>query len=198
MRSRPPLPITRPLLVRSSDAATSTALSRATGSGHRAPRERLDGKCLRQHEGRARGARSKRPRIRPIPGRMRGSLPTRVHGSQASLARPGFDGGLSDKPNPLYESHHGRFGRPRKNRPGGQSGSSATEFVHPRIVTLCQTHKKPPTTLVCPTAVGGRRAGHLCGMKSTAVSGQPRRRARRRRGHLTGATVRRARRRPRR
>ena len=35
-----------------------------TASGHREPRERRGRQCLRQHEGRARGPRSKTPRIR--------------------------------------------------------------------------------------------------------------------------------------
>jgi hypothetical protein len=52
----------------------------------------------------------------------------------------------------LYESHNGRFGRPRENGSGGQSGSSAVEMVQLKIVTLCRTHKKSTTTLLCPTA----------------------------------------------
>ena len=38
--------------------------TRVAGSGHRGPRERRGRKCLRQHEGRARGARSNRARVR--------------------------------------------------------------------------------------------------------------------------------------
>src|SRR5664279_3993882 len=48
---------------------------------------------------------------------------------------------LSDKPNLLYESHNGRFGRPRENGSGGLSGSSAVEMVQLKIVTLFRTHK---------------------------------------------------------
>jgi hypothetical protein len=34
-------------------------------------------------------------------------------------------------------------------------------MVHPRIVTLCQTHNKSTTTLLCPTATARRRTGGL-------------------------------------
>jgi hypothetical protein len=66
---------------------------------------------------------------------------------------------LSHKPNRLYESDNGRFRRSRESDSGGQSGSSATETVHPRIDTLSQMYKKSRHAMVCATASAREGSG---------------------------------------
>jgi hypothetical protein len=94
----------------------------------------------------------RKPRLRVSQGLSDDPLPTQTFGSTTEESASASRRGCRTNQTGCTNDTRAVLADLARTAQAARAGPPRSEMVHPRIVTLCQTHKKSTTTLVCPTA----------------------------------------------